>query len=120
MIVGTGIDIIEIQRIKKHIHNDKFIHRILTSFEKKRYFQLTDKRKLEFLAGRFAAKEAYAKAKGTGIGKLLSWQDIDISNQPQGKPILRDQTAEGQVIHLSITHTKLTAAAFVILESLSS
>ncbi|MBM7644669.1 holo-[acyl-carrier protein] synthase [Scopulibacillus daqui] len=117
MIIGTGIDIIECHRIKKQINNAKFIDRILTIQEKQRFNQLSDHRKVEFLAGRFAAKEAYAKAKGTGIGKALSWRDIEVMNNSQGKPILKDMTNEKQVIHLSITHTEMYAAAFVIIES---
>ncbi|MFC7394903.1 holo-ACP synthase [Scopulibacillus cellulosilyticus] len=117
MIIGTGIDMIECHRIKKQITNDKFIDRILTIQEKQRFNQLSDHRKVEYLAGRFAAKEAYAKAKGTGIGNTLSWRDIEVINNGQGKPILKDMTDEQQVIHLSITHTDTFAAAFVIIES---
>ncbi|TCP23820.1 holo-[acyl-carrier-protein] synthase [Scopulibacillus darangshiensis] len=120
MIIGTGLDVVELDRIVNLIHHDKFISRILTPTEINLYIKRTDKRKTEFLAGRFAAKEAYAKAKGTGIGKNLSWQDIEIVNDMQGKPILNDRMNQEQVIHLSITHTRTTAAAFVIIESLSS
>src|SRR5690625_5305151 len=79
MIKGIGIDIIELNRIEESVHkNERFIKRILTDKELDVYNHLQRKRrKLEFLAGRFAAKEAFAKATGRGIGKL-SFQHIEI------------------------------------------
>lgn len=118
MISGIGLDMIEIERIEKVVRqHPKFVDRILTSSEKKQYDTLAGKRKIEFLAGRFAAKEAYAKARGTGIGKL-SWQDIEIVSE-NGKPCIASSSKE-EKIHISITHTKHYAAAQVIIERLSS
>ena len=63
MIVGIGIDIVELKRIRKiNKRQKKFVDRILTPFEKEIINRLTEKRQIEFLAGRFAAKEAFAKA----------------------------------------------------------
>lgn len=118
MIVGIGLDLIEIERIEKAmLTNEKFVDRILTPMEKKQFEQLAWKRKVEFLAGRFAAKEAYAKAKGTGIGKL-SWQHIEIKNN-DGRPLIATDSNDERV-HVTITHTKQIAAAQVIIERLSS
>jgi holo-[acyl-carrier protein] synthase len=120
MIVGTGIDIVEIKRIKEIMQRQpKFIDRILAEPEKERFHQLSDTRKVEFLAGRFAAKEAYAKAVGTGIGKELSFTDIQIQNDERGKPFILP-TMLNQRIHLSISHSQDYVVAQVIIERLSS
>jgi holo-[acyl-carrier protein] synthase len=116
MITGIGIDIVELYRIKSTIErNEKFVLRILTPREKDRYDSLPPRRKIEFLAGRFAAKEAYSKARGTGIGKL-SFQDIEILSE-NGKPVIVSEEAEK--IFVSISHSKDYAVAQVIIESLS-
>ena len=118
MIIGTGIDLVELYRIENLIHNKKFIERILTDNEQKTFYSKTsEKRKIEFLAGRFSAKEAYAKATGLGIGEKLSWQDIEVFNEKNGRPGLRVQST--YQVHLSITHTEKYAAAMVTIESLS-
>lgn len=119
MIIGIGLDLIEIDRIEKVVRkHPKFADRVLTPFEKQTYEQLSDKRKIEFLAGRFAAKEAYAKARGTGIGGKLSWQDIEITSE-HGKPHIICASSD-ETVHLTITHTKYYALAQVIIERLSS
>lgn len=121
MIIGTGIDIVELGRIEKLMNRQpNFVDRILTPLEKERFISLSDKRKVEFLAGRFAAKEAYSKAKGTGIGKDLSFQDMTIVTTEKGKPYFSEpEMADGNV-HLSISHSEQYAIAQVIIESLSS
>ncbi|ELK48675.1 holo-ACP synthase [Halobacillus sp. BAB-2008] len=84
MIEGIGIDIIELDRINQSIkRNPRFVQRILTENEYQRYEMLNEGRRVEFLAGRFAAKEACAKALGTGIGKT-GFQDIEISSAETG------------------------------------
>jgi holo-[acyl-carrier protein] synthase len=119
MIIGTGIDMIEIKRIKQAAgHNSRFPERILTAFEQKRYASLNGSRKYEYLAGRFAAKEAMAKALGVGIGAELSWQDMEIKTDEKGKPFITSPYP--YLCHLSISHTKEYAIAQVILESSSS
>lgn len=119
MITGIGIDVVEIERIMRHIHDEAFVSRILTSEERKQFSPLGTKRKAEFLAGRFSAKEAYAKAKGTGLGRNLSFQDLTILNNSLGCPVLKDRTSPGAAIHVSITHTDRTAASVAVIESLS-
>ncbi|KAA9017099.1 holo-ACP synthase [Niallia endozanthoxylica] len=115
MISGIGLDIVELQRIKKIVERQsKFVNRILTPFETESYEQLSDKRRIEYLAGRFAAKEAFAKAFGTGIGENLSFLDIQIENDEKGKPYIRKPFQKG--VHLTITHSAEYAAAQVIIE----
>ena len=116
MITGIGLDIVEIQRIRNlDSKSPKFRERILTERELSEYHLLTDRRKTEFLAGRFAVKEAFAKAKGTGIGKACSFGDIEIQKDPYGKPSIYFQNIEQGLV--SITHTKEYAAAQVLLQS---
>jgi holo-[acyl-carrier protein] synthase len=114
MIKGIGIDIVEISRIKKIDSLDRFIDRILAKEELTIYNTFTSEaRQLQFLAGRFAAKEAYSKAKGTGIGDL-SFKDIVILNDHRGKPYVR--TEANELVHLTITHSENYAIANVIIE----
>ncbi len=115
MISGIGLDIVELDRIKSlDDKSSKFRNRILTTKEIMIYDSLNGHRQIEFLAGRFAAKEAYSKANGTGIGAACSFTDIAILPNSAGKPILyfKGEEAKGLV---SITHTKTVAAAQVIL-----
>jgi len=120
MIIGIGIDIVELNRIENLVNRQpKFVDRILTENEKLRYQNLSERRKIEYLAGRFAAKEAYSKANGTGIGQDLSFLDIEISSDALGKPCISKPNHYHQT-HLSITHSKEFACAQVIIESLSS
>ncbi|WP_456276985.1 holo-ACP synthase [Bacillus sp. AK128] len=119
MIKGIGIDIIEINRIELLSEkNQKFANRILTENEKAAFTLLNGRRKNEFLAGRFAAKEAFSKAMGTGIGKGLQFTDIEISQDQLGKPYISKPFVGG--VHLSISHSKEYAVAQVIIESSSS
>ncbi len=123
MISGIGIDLVEIARIKKAYERSSFpfVKRVLTAPELQ-YFHTFDleKRKIEWLAGRFAAKEALAKAIGTGFGKELSMQDITIQADAFGKPTFQlaskvtSRFQENIRFHLSITHTEHVAAAFVV------
>jgi len=115
MIAGIGLDIVEIKRIKGVAERQKkFVDRILTPYEKDIYEGLSEKRKIEFLAGRYASKEAYAKAVGTGIGKHLSFLDIQVESDQNGKPFIRLPKENG--VHLSITHSTEYAVAQVIIE----
>ena len=114
MIKGIGIDIIELHRIRELIsRKSKLVDRILTVNEKKTYEGLSEARKVEFLAGRFAAKEAFSKAFGTGIGKELSFLDIEIETDRSGKPLFRKPEVQS---HLSISHSKEYAVAHVVIE----
>jgi holo-[acyl-carrier protein] synthase len=114
MIKGIGIDIIELSRIKEIVtRQKKLVDRILTENEKQTFEQLPERRKVEFLAGRFAAKEAYSKAAGTGIGKELSFLDIEIETDNLGKPFIAKPEITG---FISISHSRDYAVAQVIIE----
>lgn len=115
MIFGIGLDMTDIHRIEKAIHKrETFPERVLTDKEFELYHRLQGKRQVEFLAGRFAAKEAFSKAMGTGIGKL-GFRDIEVLPDSKGKPMITNCPFEGKA-HVSITHTDTVAAAQVILE----
>lgn len=115
MIKGIGIDIVELNRVRTiNERQPKFIKRILTENEILLFETLSKSRQIEFLAGRFAAKEAYAKAKGTGLGEYLSFLDIEILPDLFGKPEIK--TKEKEIVHLSISHSREYAVAQVIIE----
>jgi len=117
MIIGTGIDITELNRIKEILDSKpKFVQRVLTKNEQVQLESLKGNRRVEFLAGRFAAKEAYSKAKGTGIGKSLSFLDIEVMNDERGKPHIHSITYPNEKVHLSISHSDEYAVANVIIE----
>ncbi|MGG1697445.1 holo-ACP synthase [Bacillus zhangzhouensis] len=121
MIKGIGIDIVEIDRLSRVLSRQpRLPERILTLNEQDIFYALREKRQLEFLAGRFAAKEAFAKAYGTGIGQHLSFHDIEIQKDDNGKPFIKSEKTKGDHVHVSITHTKEYAAAQVLIERLSS
>ncbi|MFC3209473.1 holo-ACP synthase [Planomicrobium okeanokoites] len=116
MITGIGLDIVELGRIRRlDGKSAKFRERVLTDNELVEYELLSVNRKTEFLAGRFAAKEAFGKAKGTGIGKNCSFKDIEIRKDLNGKPSVYFKDQEEGLI--SITHTKEYAAAQILLQS---
>ncbi|MCY8839345.1 holo-ACP synthase [Bacillus atrophaeus] len=121
MIHGIGLDIVELDRIASLCgRQERFAERILTESEQAQYESLSAKRRIEFLAGRFAAKEAFSKAFGTGIGKHLSFQDIEVKKDTHGKPSIECAKLIQANVHVSITHTKEYAAAQVLIERLSS
>lgn len=111
-----GNDIIEIERIRKvyERHGERFLDHILTPIEKE---ECLSKNTLQYLAGRFAAKEAVAKALGTGIGEV-GWKDIEILNEPSGRPFARVQhpSYTNSVLHVSISHTREVVTAVAIWE----
>ncbi|MFZ7947036.1 MULTISPECIES: holo-ACP synthase [Bacillaceae] len=114
MIKGIGIDIIELSRIRELItRQSKFADRILTENENNKFKILSEVRRVEFLAGRFAAKEAFSKALGTGIGKELSFLDIEIGTDAFGKPFIVKPDVQA---HLSISHSREYAVAQVVIE----
>ncbi|OJF91642.1 holo-ACP synthase [Alkalibacterium sp. 20] len=115
MIVGIGLDIVEINRIEKaYIRRESFAERVLTSKEREVFSELKGKRKVEFLAGRFSAKEAFSKALGTGIGEI-GFLDVEILPDSLGKPMVTQSPFNGSV-WVSISHTGSIAVAQVILE----
>jgi holo-[acyl-carrier protein] synthase len=114
MIKGIGIDIIELSRIQNILmRQKKFVDRVLTPGERQKFEELSAARKVEFLAGRFAAKEAFSKANGTGIGAELSFLDIEIENDSYGKPFIAKPEVRA---HLSISHSRDYAVAQVTIE----
>jgi holo-[acyl-carrier protein] synthase len=125
MIVGTGIDIAEVDRIANSIQRfgRRFVERIFTPDEI-RYCE-SKANKAERYAGRFAAKEAGMKAIGTGWNHGVRWRDIEVQRAPRSRPtiVFHGKAQEffqklgAARAHLSITHTKDSAMAQVILES---
>ncbi|HRZ86772.1 MAG TPA: holo-ACP synthase [bacterium] len=125
MIKGIGIDIIEVERVEKVIerHGEHFYRRLYTEREIA-YCKEKKKNALLHFAGRFTAKEAASKALGTGIAGGIAWTDIEILNEPSGKPVivLSGKAKEvydaigGTKIHASISHSKGYAASQVIIE----
>lgn len=115
MIKGIGLDAVDLARIKEIItHKPRFIPRILTKAEIGLFESHTPHRQVEFLAGRYACKEAFAKAWGTGIGQV-GFQDMEILTDAKGAPIFTKSPFNGTVF-VSITHTDSIALAQVILE----
>ncbi|MCP3697823.1 MAG: holo-ACP synthase [Aliivibrio sp.] len=124
-IVGLGTDIAEIERVEKALSRsgDAFAERILSQSEFEKYQGL--KQKGRFLAKRFAAKEAASKALGTGIAHGVTFHDFSVSNDENGKPILKlmgkalelSQKMNVSHIHLTISDERHYAVATVIFES---
>lgn len=117
MIKGIGIDLIELDRISQIIkRKPRFVKRVLTEKERNKYDEIpSDRRKMEYIAGRFAAKEAFAKAAGVGLGHL-SFQHIEVISNGKGAPVLTAKGYEANNIFISITHSKEYAAAQVVIE----
>src|SRR5512137_653768 len=125
MILGIGIDIIEVGRITASYEKfgERFLNRILLPNEIS--YCLSYKAPGPFLAVRFAAKEAISKAFGTGIGAQLSWQDMEVGRKESGEPyvVLHGsgrtlfESRGATCLHLSLSHTQAYAAAIAILES---
>jgi holo-[acyl-carrier protein] synthase len=117
MIVGIGIDILDLNHMVAVCEKKPDIYkRILTAKEIDIYETRSDKRKIEFLAGRFAAKEAFSKAMGTGIGKTVNFQNVSVLNDEKGCPYIAESPFDGNVF-ISISHSKEMAAAQVVLEA---
>ena len=124
VIVGIGMDLVSIPRFGELLERraDAALARFFTADEAERC--RASRSTVESFAGRFAAKEAYFKALGTGWGLGGRWTEVEVVSAPSGAPSLRlagraaEVAAERGVsrIHLSITHTHDTAAAFVVLE----
>lgn len=124
MILGTGIDLIEVARIASSYEKfgERFVNRVLLPDEIA--YCLQHKNPASFLAVRFAAKEAISKAFGTGIGAQLGWRDMEIRRKESGEPyvVLHGKGVEllavrgAAKLHISLTHTENYAAATAILE----
>ena len=115
MIVGHGIDIEALASIQNAVEKrEGFAQRVLTDKEMERFASLKGRRQIEYLAGRWSAKEAFSKALGTGIGKL-GFQDLEVLNNERGAPYFSKSPFAGKV-WLSISHTDQFVTASVILE----
>ena len=125
MIVGIGIDIAEVDRIRDAIerHGRRFVERIFSSAEIAYVEQKANR--YERYAARFAAKEAAMKAIGTGWRRGVRWQDFEVTNLASGRPTLQFHGVAATIaqslgvrnIALSLTHTALEGVAIVILET---
>ncbi|MCR2806114.1 holo-ACP synthase [Paenibacillus soyae] len=128
MIVGIGHDLTDVVRVSEMLggkYGERLMKRVLTDGERKLAESYKGARLEQFVAGRFAAKEAISKAFGCGIGGLLGFGDIDIQRDVYGKPTvsLTDEAwsrlslrAFDTAIHLTITHERALASAFAVIE----
>lgn len=125
MIVGTGVDLCEVERIRKAItstHGGRLVERVFTAREIA--YARRKANPYERFAARFAAKEAGMKALGTGWRGGLGWKDLEVVNLPSGRPTLQLHRRAAEIaekmgvvnIALSITHTAEQALAMVIFE----
>jgi holo-[acyl-carrier protein] synthase len=124
MIIGSGIDLVEIVRIQQSIdrYGERFLDRIFTGAEQA--FCLRKRKSAESFAARFAAKEAAAKALGTGINHGVSWLEIEVVRERGARPTIQFHGRAAEVAArlgaaraaLSITHTADLAMASVLLE----
>jgi len=126
-IVGNGVDIIENRRIKKSLKIKGFINRVFTKNEIKNSKNLNNK--VNYLAKRFAAKEAFVKALGEGFRNNINYNDIDISNDKKGKPLInisskvkkflkRKFKLNKYKIFISLSDEKKYSIAYVIINKL--
>ncbi|MDD9138976.1 holo-ACP synthase [Fructobacillus sp. CRL 2054] len=119
MIIGIGNDMESISRIEAVLQRrPNFLSTILTPSEIEAANKRSGKHYLEFVAGRFSAKEAYSKALGTGIGKSVSWQDVSILNAPSGRPIIHVK-GQRHALSVAITHSGDYVSTIVTIERLS-
>ncbi len=124
MIVGIGTDVASIERIQGVLdrHGERFVKRVLTPPERVR-FERT-KLKASHLAKRWAAKEAFSKAIGTGIHAPFTWQSVAVGRDAKGKPLLLPSPEMARHLasigvtrsHVSLTDDAGVAVAFVVLE----
>lgn len=127
MVIGVGTDLAEIDRIEASIarFGERFLQRVYTPAEIA--YCTRKKTSAESFAARFAAKEAGAKALGTGISRGIGWRDIEVLREPSGRPSLvfhgraarRARDLGVHRISLSLTHSRQLAMAVVILEDSS-
>src|ERR1700726_349913 len=125
MILGTGIDMVEIERVARSIerYGSRFLERVFTAGEIA-YCQRKRKNAAESFAARFAAKEAGAKALGTGISRGVSWKEFEVRREEGGRPTLHLSGRAAELaeamgvkrIQLSLTHSRELAMAVVVVE----
>jgi holo-[acyl-carrier protein] synthase len=124
MIIGIGVDLVEIERIQESFerYGERFLNRVYTDAEQA--YCLRKRNAAESLAARFAAKEAGAKALGTGISQGIGWKEIEVVRNPSGKPSLRLHGRAAEIARrlgatraaIALTHSRKLAQATVTLE----
>jgi holo-[acyl-carrier protein] synthase len=124
MLIGTGVDLIEVERIAHSIERfgERFLRRVYTDLEIA--YCSSRRASAESFAARFAAKEAGAKALGTGISRGVTWNEFEVAREPGGRPILELRGRAAMLatelgvraISLSLTHTGSLAMATVVME----
>jgi len=125
MIVGTGIDIVEVARIRRSIdrYGDRLLTRVFT--DREREYCLGRRYPEIHFAARFAAKEAALKALGTGMSRGIFWRDVEVCRHPSGKPAIEFHNVAADTlaglgvatVHVSLSHTDGYGAAIVTLET---
>ncbi len=121
MIIGVGIDIIEIDRIKKSVddYGEQFLQKVFTKRELD--YCMSKSNKYQHLAARFAAKEAVYKAMASGWHENLTWQSIEISNEPNGLPVvtlhgeLNKFLSEKESLKISMSHSRDYVACVAVI-----
>ncbi len=124
MIFGIGTDIIEVSRMEKHLENNSALMKKLYTESEQKYCSKGKITQYQCFAARFAAKEAFFKALGTGYRYGMAFHEIEVLNDELGKPFInphgkvKEYLEEQKIssIHLSISHVKEMANAFVVLE----
>lgn len=121
-LFGVGIDLVNVSRIRRaiEIYGARFLERVFTPAEVRFCQGLTHP--YPSYAARFAAKEAFAKALGTGLRGVVSWQEIEVCDNERSRPTLKvsgraAQHLAGRRVHLSLTHLDDYAAAVVVIEN---
>jgi holo-[acyl-carrier protein] synthase len=124
VILGTGTDLIDIRRIERALarFGHRFARRVLVEEEYQRY--IAHGKPAHYVAKRFAAKEAFSKAMGTGIHFPVNWHNVSVANERSGKPYLKFSEPLAALLeqrgisraHLSLSDEIEMACAFVILE----
>ena len=131
MIIGIGHDLTSLERMRRLLEGStgtRFTDRILTETEQQMASAMNGNRRIEFVAGRFAVKEAVSKAFGCGLGSKLAFHDIEVVRDHAGKPVCRlsegawerlGHNMNGTAIHVTITHDHDLASAFVVVEQIT-
>jgi len=130
MIFGIGTDLVEVERIKKELasHGEKFMDMLFTEGERTYCTRAGNLAiQAQCFAARFAAKEAFLKALGSGLRGGLRWKDVEVVNNDLGKPEIRMQNTAKEIcedagingIFVSLSHTKDSAIAVVVLEKIN-
>ncbi len=113
-IKGIGVDVVDLERIRNT--DERFAKRVLSPEEYAHYETIENpERRVAFLAGRFAVKEAFTKAWG-GFDTSLNFRDVSVMPDAKGRPVLRSPLNQGHTIHVSITHGETIAIGYVLIE----